>query len=636
MGEDAIEDMPALAELSRRNTPTRIMIAGDSITHGQEGDYTWRYRLWEWLTKQNVAFDFVGPYTGLWHLEFSPYHQLTRAIGVDTPLEARPPQPPQPTEIPNHPFWEDPNYPGTGTHRIEWGYAEDAAKNFDADHFATSGYKVELASSVIHDRVREYSPDILLVLMGYNDLAWSCGNWVGFSCLDNDLPQRVLAHTKKFIDEARRANPSIKLAIGNVVHRTMIRDDIVRNTVSYNNMLSGSIPQWTTAESPVYLVDVASEYSCGPDRPCPGAFDGLHPSMLGEYEIARAFSKVMIEKFGIGGEPLITVPNVSTLPQKDLSPPAHIRAEGSTMGIELTWNRRYGIVMYESGWREQGTTEWMVLKQPRNRTDLILSESGLKYEFRLRACYGLECNSEWSDVVTATSNRATAPPPEAIRTVATDTGFDVSWSSPIDTKKWNITQYEIGFGVPGALFYNSTGSLGLKGSFTGLIVGGTYTIRAATWTDPEGGSLYAYGRPILVGGGVPHTPSSLNLMAVNDTSIRASWQASQGAAGYVLALQKPGGTSSSIEKDSIIAYGPLQDLSVPSLLRNQIEVCAMAVNGVLESESTCALIGQPGFEMYSDENGRNLLYPGTLFAAVFMITTYMLWRRVRRRKGRYS
>ncbi|PPJ57770.1 hypothetical protein CBER1_00235 [Cercospora berteroae] len=619
MDEDGVEDMPALAELARRNTPTRIMIAGDSITHGQEGDYTWRYRLWEWLVKQNVAFDFVGPYTG-----------------VDTPLEARPPQPPQPTEIPTHPFWEDANYPGTGSHRIEWGYAEDAAKHFDADHFATSGYKVELASSVIHDRVREYSPDILLVLMGYNDLAWSCGSWVGFSCLDNDLPQTVLAHTKKFIDEARRANPSIKLAIGNVVHRTMIRDDIVRNTVSYNNMLSGSIPQLTTAESPVYLVDVASEYSCGPDRPCPGAFDGLHPSMLGEYEIARAFSKVMVEKFRIGSESLITVPNVSTLPQKDLSPPANIKAEGSPTGIKLTWDRRYGIVMYESGWREQGTTEWMVLKQPRNRTDLILSESGLRYEFRLRACYGLECTSEWSDVFTATSNRATAPPPEAIRTVAIDTGFDVSWSSPVDAKRWNITQYEIGFGVPGALFYNSTGSLGSKGSFTGLIVGGIYTIRAATWTDPEGGGLYAYGRPILVGGGVPHTPSSLNLMAVNDTSIRATWQASQGAAGYVLALHKPGGRSSSIGKDSIIAYGPLQDLSVPSLLRNQIEVCAMAVNGVLESESTCALIGQPGFEMYSDENGRSLLYPGTLFAAVFMFTTYMLWRRVRRRKGRYS
>lgn len=26
----------------------KMMIVGDSITHGQEGDFTWRYRLWQW------------------------------------------------------------------------------------------------------------------------------------------------------------------------------------------------------------------------------------------------------------------------------------------------------------------------------------------------------------------------------------------------------------------------------------------------------------------------------------------------------------------------------------------------------------------------------------------------------------
>lgn len=26
----------------------RMLIVGDSITHGQDGDFTWRYRLWQW------------------------------------------------------------------------------------------------------------------------------------------------------------------------------------------------------------------------------------------------------------------------------------------------------------------------------------------------------------------------------------------------------------------------------------------------------------------------------------------------------------------------------------------------------------------------------------------------------------
>jgi hypothetical protein len=32
-----------------------VMIVGDSITQGREGDWTWRYRLWQWFQEQGVA-----------------------------------------------------------------------------------------------------------------------------------------------------------------------------------------------------------------------------------------------------------------------------------------------------------------------------------------------------------------------------------------------------------------------------------------------------------------------------------------------------------------------------------------------------------------------------------------------------
>ena len=60
---------------------------------------------------------------------------------------------------------------------------------------------------------------------------------------------------------------------------------------------------WTTPESPVHYVDVASEYTCGLDS-CTAAFDGLHPNELGAYQIARAFSKTLIEHFSLGGSPI--------------------------------------------------------------------------------------------------------------------------------------------------------------------------------------------------------------------------------------------------------------------------------------------------------------------------------------------
>src|SRR5262245_45869916 len=42
----------------------RILIVGDSISQGHEGDFTWRYRFAEHLRIAGAAPDFVGPWTG--------------------------------------------------------------------------------------------------------------------------------------------------------------------------------------------------------------------------------------------------------------------------------------------------------------------------------------------------------------------------------------------------------------------------------------------------------------------------------------------------------------------------------------------------------------------------------------------
>ncbi len=43
--------------------PVRIMAIGDSITAGDDGDYTWRYRLWQHLSQNGADVDFVGDFT---------------------------------------------------------------------------------------------------------------------------------------------------------------------------------------------------------------------------------------------------------------------------------------------------------------------------------------------------------------------------------------------------------------------------------------------------------------------------------------------------------------------------------------------------------------------------------------------
>lgn len=48
----------------RQGGALRVLVVGDSMTHGSEGDYTWRYRMHEWFTSQGIAYQFVGPYAG--------------------------------------------------------------------------------------------------------------------------------------------------------------------------------------------------------------------------------------------------------------------------------------------------------------------------------------------------------------------------------------------------------------------------------------------------------------------------------------------------------------------------------------------------------------------------------------------
>jgi hypothetical protein len=51
-------------DLGRRQGSRRVLIVGDSMTHCNEGDYTWRYRISQWFRAQSISVDFVGPYEG--------------------------------------------------------------------------------------------------------------------------------------------------------------------------------------------------------------------------------------------------------------------------------------------------------------------------------------------------------------------------------------------------------------------------------------------------------------------------------------------------------------------------------------------------------------------------------------------
>lgn len=236
---------------AKRAGATRVMIAGDSMTQGKEGDWTWRYRMWQWAQANNLNWDFVGPYTG------------TR-----NPPATLPPQPPPlfgTTE-------KDPGIIATG------GYAAGVDPNFDHDHYAIWGRALAADDGEIGDIISAHPPDIMLVMLGFNDLGWFYSDAAG-----------LLNNLKIFLYKTRQVKPDVTFAIANVPQRTFLnRPDLVQKTTDYNKMLTDNIASFSTAQSPVYLVHLQENYNCGQDG-CPVGYDGLHPNASKQIPHTHAF-----------------------------------------------------------------------------------------------------------------------------------------------------------------------------------------------------------------------------------------------------------------------------------------------------------------------------------------------------------
>lgn len=103
---------PADKRLGGRQAGMRIMIVGDSMSQGAQGDWTWRYWIWEWFRDQGISIDFVGPYVG--------------TVEPDLPSAPSPPALYGAVQM-------------TGPVKSNGGYAVGVSTDFDSDHFAVWG-----------------------------------------------------------------------------------------------------------------------------------------------------------------------------------------------------------------------------------------------------------------------------------------------------------------------------------------------------------------------------------------------------------------------------------------------------------------------------------------------------------------
>ncbi|KAK4141009.1 carbohydrate esterase [Dichotomopilus funicola] len=482
------------------------MVIGDSISHGREGDWTWRYRIWQWLVRDeglpNVRF--VGPYKG-----------------TVPPDEAHPPRPPRcpddPAELP-------------APLRTDGGYAAGAEADFldNSDHFAASGQQVCQAKDLVKAQVAVYQPDVCLVQLGFNDLGWRmCG------------PLVALTDMKCLVDEVRAAKPDVKLAIADIPQRTDLpgREDLPVDTRVYNSMLAQVIPYWSTPKSPIALVRFCDNYSCGGSK-SDAAYDGLHPNALGDYELAQAFSRTLVSAFSIGRSSLVIPKHI---PPRPLSTPAGLKAISTPGGIVVKWEPVYGALGYCLQRRLAGERDWTTNELNCTTYYWPPQRKGEVIECRVRSNGGDSVHSPWSDIASAVAKPETASPPSNIITHATADGFAISWDTPRRPYAGEIDRYGILYfdgDQPGA-FPSLVGARGNKTKLTGLVPGHRYFINMSTWTT-AGEGRYASAHAVIVGKGKPQTPTPVRAKALDAQNLELSCPEVDGAAGYSIWIRGHG------------------------------------------------------------------------------------------------
>jgi hypothetical protein len=321
----------------------RIMIVGDSITEGSAGDYTWQYRLYEHLLADHVSPRMIGPYHWL-------FNNVTGVEGDSS--------------------YADPRFEHAND--AKWGMTLFGEK------------------AVIGAKVAAYRPDYLLVLLGLDDLFW-----FGIS------QPHMAANLASFIAAARAARPHIRIVFGLIppdIHQ-QTNPAFAASVASYNNTISSTAAQLSTAESPIAVAQDGTGINVAADL-----WDGTHPNANGEIKIAAAFANVLASRFRLGSAYPKPYP---VLPTGPLTQPRLTVTAARTAGrAKLSWTlvpgaESYFIYVQDVSRGQNFRRLAFPLSPTKNPWTVSLLTSGDRYAFKLQACKGSDCGA-FSNVASIT------------------------------------------------------------------------------------------------------------------------------------------------------------------------------------------------------------------------------------------
>lgn len=206
---------------------TKIMALGDSVTEGDSGEATYRYWLQLHLNAAGYSYDFVGSL----------------------------------------------NSPRGGGVYFEQG-------NWDHDHEGIGGQRTDQIQARTAARVTTYTPDIILLQAGVNDL------------IQGRTFLQVIDGMESIITAARSAKSDIIIFVS-LVPPTQHTTET--ELLTLNTDLSTRLVSLNTVGSPIYIVDQALGFSVATHN-----YDAYHPNTLGEKRQAMRWADALFEFEGIG------------------------------------------------------------------------------------------------------------------------------------------------------------------------------------------------------------------------------------------------------------------------------------------------------------------------------------------------
>lgn len=279
--------------------PARVLIVGDSVTHGYRGDYTWRY----FFNKARPDIDLVGRRTGTFNVD---------EAGA----------------------W-DFDYNGPDAY---------ADPYFDQDHGATYGGRIGKDDNVwfydpIGRNVSTYQPDVIFALWGFNDLHHK-----------DDGPAEVVASYDEWIAEARAVNPEVDIILGG------LSQNWDPEVPALNAALADLAALRDTGDSRVLYAPAPGVFTRADTK------DGVHPNTEGQIKIASQFTAAVEALLPGPVEPVPSAPVPTPVAPTPVPAPANLEqiiakapAPARPMGVKarakirrtvVTWRRVEGADRY--------------------------------------------------------------------------------------------------------------------------------------------------------------------------------------------------------------------------------------------------------------------------------------------------